>query len=1206
MTFEVFSYWNMQELQLVFNAVAAIVGSGDFLGLLRTLALVGCVSMAMAVLAGLAQAPDFGRWIIMLAIFNGMLLVPKVTVVLTDETGTQGQITVANVPIGLAEFASSMSHIGYYLTRTFETAFTVIPTDLQFSQHGALWGQRVQREMLHTQFSNSIMQSNLLEFYRQCIVPEYATGYIVASDMAQATDLWAYLNGKTNPGRLVTIRAINGSSPPAGTYGCDVAYGYLTTQANDQAKLETNSLGNRLFPGSANGAPNPLANAAVRSSIQTSTNFILSVSTAATTSIRQTAMTNFMIDAQYMLPAQIGDAAGAAANLAEAQAIRSTSDSYKLMATLAESTMPKVKNIVEIMQYSIFPILALFLMLCGHKAGGALKMYVQSLFWVQLWPPLYAILNMVMMMHSQDLASMTAGQGLAMADYSILNNAYISDQAIAGMIAATAIPAIASAIVKGGDVGAQAIAGMVSPSREADKVASSIASGNISMGNGSLDNTSSDNNNQFQDMARPTNTQGGWSNSGSDGIKHSYYGGHESVDDSARAQNTAMKMDVSGRIGSSLATSATQAEKASFTESVQAGNSIVAAEQAFTSFEQGHGKDRNAQHADQTSTAAQTISSFATEKGLANEATKSSKLSSDQKAEVEAHARAEVTGGVHVPFVGGAEVSAGGGTSASSSSTTQQMNQLLDKLTHNKKYADAVQKTNSAMHSDSFTQGDASTVKAASAIRASLDESKSHVEASQASHEKSRAFQVAATQTKEAGVGRQTDEGTRFMNWAQTQLNSQTGKNYTPTDIADMARYGDAPVLGLMADRYAKGLAEDIERGLGGPPVNDVAARYEEDKGKVPGEEAVRSQDNKNQAAVQHKQNEAGVNTNTGPVNNVSGNVQHMLGDADTQINLGNSSIDSEGKPIQDAAVNNTDPSKGSNLLRATANALPSVLGSDAAALVDKTVGLPKGADAAQAVADKNTGTLGENIVGTAVDVGLTLGGGALGKVGGKAAEGVFKLGKEARIAAEATTREVDDVAKARLAENTATKGEGAAAHAPIPEAAITPEAEKAAADGAAKEAAAFEKKVANDGAKALVETTKTTAGSGQTVGLVAGAEIAHVVTGGNEGVGATPVVKAVEKKGDEALDAVIAAKNEAVPDVQSAVTAVEKTSTDTLNAVVPAIQSTVAGVGTAIQNTNTEVLDAAKDLAGKANDLGNKVADSVMPSPTPKAEDKR
>ena len=48
MTFEVFSYWNMHELQLVFNAIAAITASGDYLGLLRTIALVGMISIAMA------------------------------------------------------------------------------------------------------------------------------------------------------------------------------------------------------------------------------------------------------------------------------------------------------------------------------------------------------------------------------------------------------------------------------------------------------------------------------------------------------------------------------------------------------------------------------------------------------------------------------------------------------------------------------------------------------------------------------------------------------------------------------------------------------------------------------------------------------------------------------------------------------------------------------------------------------------------------------------------------------------------------------------------------------------------------------------------------------------------------------------------------------------------------------------------------------
>jgi conjugal transfer mating pair stabilization protein TraG len=95
--FEIFSYWNLAELQLTFNAIASIVGSGDFLGLLRTIALVGLISMAMAVLAGFSQLPDFGRWIIMLAVFNGMLLVPKVPVLLTDRTGGQASIVVSNV-----------------------------------------------------------------------------------------------------------------------------------------------------------------------------------------------------------------------------------------------------------------------------------------------------------------------------------------------------------------------------------------------------------------------------------------------------------------------------------------------------------------------------------------------------------------------------------------------------------------------------------------------------------------------------------------------------------------------------------------------------------------------------------------------------------------------------------------------------------------------------------------------------------------------------------------------------------------------------------------------------------------------------------------------------------------------------------------------------------------------------------------------------
>jgi hypothetical protein len=39
--YEVYAYWNVAELEAMFNAVASIMGSGDYRGLLRTMAIVG-------------------------------------------------------------------------------------------------------------------------------------------------------------------------------------------------------------------------------------------------------------------------------------------------------------------------------------------------------------------------------------------------------------------------------------------------------------------------------------------------------------------------------------------------------------------------------------------------------------------------------------------------------------------------------------------------------------------------------------------------------------------------------------------------------------------------------------------------------------------------------------------------------------------------------------------------------------------------------------------------------------------------------------------------------------------------------------------------------------------------------------------------------------------------------------------------------------
>lgn len=501
MNFEVYAYWNIEELAATFNAVAALMGSGDYLGLLRTLALVGILSLALVVLAGKGRMEEFWKWVIMLAVFNGMLLVPKTNVIVVDRTGSAPSQVIANVPIGLAAFAHSTSKIGDWLTEAFETVFS-LPNDLQFRTSGSLFGHRVLQERLAIKSGQPILTSNFYEFYRECITPELASGYLRMNDLMKTNDIWGALNGMTNPSRLVSIRDTADPSLIQ-TMGCNAGYTAITTQLNAETAIQLGLLGNRMYPGMSSA----LANTAIAGSLVTSTNYLLGLSATATDTIKQSIVSNAVIDAQYTIPSQIGDAASAATNLAQAQAVRQTSDSYKAMAKLAEGTMPKVRNAIELVQYAVFPIILILTLIAGHHGGTVLKMYAGSLIWIQLWPPLYAIMNFLMNVQAQKaLTSATNGGGMSLETYGYLNNSVVSDQAIAGMLVLS-IPAIAAALIKWGDAGLRSVGSSFAP-RDAEKAAASLAQGNMNMGNASLGNVQQGNYSALQHSTQPTLSAG--------------------------------------------------------------------------------------------------------------------------------------------------------------------------------------------------------------------------------------------------------------------------------------------------------------------------------------------------------------------------------------------------------------------------------------------------------------------------------------------------------------------------------------------------------------------------------------------------------------------------------------------------------------------------------------------------------------------------
>lgn len=1103
MIFEIFSYWNMRELELVFNAIAAIVGSNDYIGLLRTFVLVGLLALAMSVLAGFSQLPDFGRWIIMLAIFNGMLLVPKVTVVLVDRTGTQAPRSVANVPIGLAAFAHSVSHVGDYLTRTFETTFS-LPNDIQFRTNGTLFGHRVQQEILHTKFDSSILSSNLLEFYRECVAPEFATDFIIASEMAKSNDIWTYLSGKTNPGRLVTIRTVPGATPVGNTYGCDVAYGHLGTQITYVNTQQMNGIGKRMYP----SLPTAAANAAVQSSIQTSTNYMLGISSSAMNITRQAAMSNFMIDAQYMLPAQIGDAASAATNLAQAQAIRSTSESYKLMAKLAESTMPKIKNIIEVVQYSIFPIIMIFILMAGHKGGVVLKAYVMSLVWVQLWPPLYAIMHMVITIHSQELASMTSGLGLSMAAYSQVNNAYISDAAIAGMIAATAIPLIASAIVKGGDVGASALSSAISsPSQQATQAGSAMAQGNISMGNASLGNQSASNLSMGQVNTRATQTYGGAQITGADNVQHNFDGkGGHIINNSAAFQNIGMNLKASGRTAGALTKSAEQMETAALAQMTSAGSSMTAAKNKFGAFEKNHGKVTRSGETTATGSTAQYLKSYGEEQSLANTVAKEHGLNQAQMAQVSALARVSASGGLETP-IGGVKTSGVAETKGTSSSATSQNQKLANQLANTKGYKEAVTSMDTASKSKDFARGEDAGSKAAQGIRSSLDESRAHTESASANLTKANSFKEAATRTTENAAGFEANANNQFMNWMTGQPNITSGKNFTHSEVEQVSRRGD---LGDFAQKFTdQVLVPEIESKMPAPS-NNIGVQHDANKATVPGTDSVANANNASQSAVATQQGKAGVVIGQNPKDTVSWTVKNSLDGANSETGKGKAGIESEGRPFKQAITENTDPARQNNIALASQNAAASVLPAGTMKLMDAIGGVSSDSGVAKSAVDNYKGTLGDAAVDTAIFVGTTAAGGVAGRGVASKADELIGIAKKSGDAAAATVK--------KIAAN--TEGRAAAQGLNKEIAATGTHAAQATTKMAADKA----------GGKAELVAQQTVAGLGIVGGSITGGAIANQFTGkqgaSNQPI-AQPAIEAVKNTDASVKDIVFDAVNE-------------------------------------------------------------------------------
>jgi len=450
----------------------------------------------VAALIAYAFAPEKlqgWKWLGTVVLVFSVLIVPKVTVGIVDKTGGSAVKVVDNVPFGVAVLGSLTSTIGNTLTGLFETAFQIIPgigalpAELSYQQNGLMFGNRLIRETGNVVFQDPAFRTDLINFIHNCTSYDLIDGTLDPATFSASDDVWP-LMASPNPARFSTLTAAGGS---VGVDTCPNVYQSLNGRLPAQITRIQGRLAFQLNP----TLPGAAAAAVIAGQIQQAylKNSIATAAATAADLIRQNAVLNAIEDTSKIVGQKVNDPAAMVLAVGRAQAVAQQNATWLNYGKVAEQALPVFRNVVEAVTYAMFPLFVLLLLLTsGRETMLAFKGYAAVLIWIQLWPPLYAILNyMASIYAAYDLAAAadlgTGTKALALQTASTIYSRAISGEAVVGYLAIS-IPFIAWAALKrmenfgtalvGGLSGLQA---MISGGTSASTV------GNVSMGNVGMD-----------------------------------------------------------------------------------------------------------------------------------------------------------------------------------------------------------------------------------------------------------------------------------------------------------------------------------------------------------------------------------------------------------------------------------------------------------------------------------------------------------------------------------------------------------------------------------------------------------------------------------------------------------------------------------------------------------------------------------------------
>lgn len=483
MTFDYYAYWNGEATAAVFQMIAGLTASGDFLSLAKSMTLFGLLS-TVAAAAIRIEGRMILSWFAATVLFFFVALIPKCDVTVLDVRAMSAK-TISGVPISIGLIAGTSSSMGRWLGEAFETAMTDVDA-AKFSQFGAVFPERVVAAI--EKAGPVLPKTRLLlnDFVTQCVAPEILDSDAKRAELMASTSLWDTVksSGWVNPARFLLV-----DGEPL---YCDVAIAEIEAVIrNEEIPAQEKLLMTRLT-----NADDGLTETALRKAIPEARALLLGTSESMEKSLEHAMLLTAFPEGISRAAERAGSPLAAGAAFAKAQGNLASEISFRAMGEIASAFLPKLRTALEFITLAAFPIVIVMAAAMGTAAGAVIRMYVTIFVWLMLWAPLAAVINYLLIHIDASPMSrlMEAYGGVTLESATLVRELGASSQAMAGYLMLL-MPVVAFMIARASEMSATSLASAImSPAGSAAGAASSAAAmGNISAGNASISNVSAGN-----------------------------------------------------------------------------------------------------------------------------------------------------------------------------------------------------------------------------------------------------------------------------------------------------------------------------------------------------------------------------------------------------------------------------------------------------------------------------------------------------------------------------------------------------------------------------------------------------------------------------------------------------------------------------------------------------------------------------------------